>query len=326
MSLVYAGRLQFALRNSSVIAAMQSALGQQSLVFSAWRNLEPGSKLRAAVDEALRTGRPPTELDDETRRKIEGVRRLASAIAQVPRVQATDARWRLGHLVAKSWDWLPKPMQAALADKELPVTRSEYYELTTKLDLGSSEVVRAKEVVDGCYNNVVASAVGAEQVMLTATERELQEAFAKGAPARRIAPVIGFDAQESSLSDTLREINWRGLRDFLVDRSWRKPTEQDLRDVAGFLASVRVKNHTFYSIATRSTGMVAGGLIWGSSALLGSWLTGGSEPTVIGTTIGAAVPAIWAGDHMINGAMERFFTGRVKKRFYGILEQRLVDV
>lgn len=88
LEMVRQRRIRFAIKAASVMAAFESALDNQMFLLSAWPSLDGNAGLRIALKEALRTGRATSDFGDMDQRKIEGVFRLADAIASTQQLKA----------------------------------------------------------------------------------------------------------------------------------------------------------------------------------------------------------------------------------------------
>jgi hypothetical protein len=312
IDLVRARRIVVPMLGDGLAAAMLTRLADPKYIFSAWN----ATWDRKALMEAIRTGRLSNEIRDSAGR-VEALRQLDSALQQAPYERAEAVGPKIVSLVTAALPLLPKEFREhpKIKGGRLPRRRSRLYEVIDGLAIERRR--HAKEIVDACYNIAMADGVQARPLLTGSLLNTVQDVATISLPAR-VTPLVGFDAE---LDESVALIDWPEVHEFLRNRGFGPVTERDLRDAADHLGLLWARSGKLHIIASHVVGAAAGGLITGVPAALGA-LPGGSEGVVIGTALGAALPAVWNGDSRIEKGLAGLLSRGARKRFFGIFRGR----
>jgi len=326
-SLFRHGDAQMALFNSATLEdAFVSALENPDFLFFAWPELNgPEPRVaRAAVREAILTGRYSSELSSGVVGRVDALRALSDSLKATPNgTLARKPRTSLSAHLRAAASATPASSPVGRALRELARTRSNqrsaHVAAIRRMQLGETEKKTVLAVVDSCYDLVLGDSLGARETMLRA---------AAAAPMDIMGESVddgirkeGFVSLDSNDVKDLVQVGWVEVAQFSRKVESLSYGERERRaEASELLVRTSSEQGERLGFAPLVDGLYQGAA-WGTLGAVGAAATTADPGSAAIAFIAGFLPAFATTVLPARAALQRRNMARLERRFSTLLSR-----
>ena len=326
------GLIRIRLRNAASIwhAALAAFESPTFRRLGAWTEFNTKEDRKPLV-EAMRTGQCPFSLSPEIRNRLELLRQLSDDVKAAPPHEPELPRLdRLSRLIREASE---VTKQIDLAAAELlwrcatetsdPNNRTVLHEFLVTEALKNPEIVpEVREIIDSCYNAVVAQCVRAKaSLTLPLSQPVAREVLLGVLPGSVRSDLFEAALTKSADISELKTVGWHTIKLFLEECGNLSVTEA-VRDAeaARLIARTSVENLARYALATKWSNVLYNAAIWGASGAAG-FAVGGASGAILAVTAASALAGA-LGVFNVGSTVQDHLEGRLERKWLGLIQAR----
>jgi hypothetical protein len=330
------GFIQISLRGSRSIweAALEGFNAPIYRRLGAWPefNTDDPWEARRPLMEAMQTGKYPAALPESVRNRLDLLRQLSDAAGRAkpanPELPRGD---KLRTLIERSAE-VAKDVNRSIADVLWQCTQVSEPNIRTAIDTfldgqekrGQVVPPEVRDIVNCCFNSVVADCVGAECRGLTtpfSQHGSSVEILLKALPRSHRTDLLegSIESLSSGELSGLEVVSWSKIRDFLKDKDDLSLIEKDREaEAAKLIATIAIEEIPRYVLLTQVVNFIGKAAIWGGAGLAGYEVAGATGAAAAVTVVSGLAGGL--GDLDLRSPTRRRLADRLAQKWLGVLQ------